>query len=521
MRVPYVVAAILLLVAISIIGMKFILWGYKYSLILPEQGYVLTVKMHFWDGEEGVRITTWLPASSINQKIENISFNNAGLSLHIDNLPEGTKATWEGLPLVDQDVISYRVTIRTQAVHYNLPDSIPIANPYNLPSIQKYLKATTTIQVNHPVITSLHDSLSPHSKNLIAHVKSFYNFVLNMENRPFKGTTDAVTAALLREASCNGKSRLLVALLRRSGIPARLVGGIILTPGRKRTAHQWVEVLINGIWVPFDPTNGHFAYLPANYLKLYSGDHPLFTFKQGIGFRYEFEIETITLPNRFFDQHLANHPLNAYTAWKAFQEYGISLSLLTVVLMLPLGALIISIFRNVIGMQTFGTFLPALIAAASVTTGLKYGLAGFLGIVVIVSLLYYPLEKWHITHNPRMSIMMTAVVSALLTSGLLAKIMGAEHISYLALFPVAVMTITAERMAQLIIEDGIAKTISVTLQTAIVIIVVYEVMTLRSLQSLFLAFPELYLVLISSGLILGRWTGIRLLEYWRFRHLAK
>lgn len=33
--------------------------------------------------------------------------------------------------------------------------------------------------------------------------------------------------------------------------------------------------------------------------------------------------------------------------------------------MLPLGALVVVLFRNVIGVPTFGTFLPALIAAAA------------------------------------------------------------------------------------------------------------------------------------------------------------
>ncbi len=520
MNFPRILAVIFALVAGLLIAAKFLLWGYQYEYLLPERGYVFTVKMAFWEENEAIRISTWLPDNDIRQHVDYITFDNVGISPNIVPTPYGIRAVWEGIPTSGSNTISYTATLRLKAITYNLPDSVSIRE-YSLPSVQEFLRETEVIQVNAPEIKLLHDSLAPPSSNLLDHVTAFYAYVASMENRPFKGTTDAVTAALLEEASCNGKSRLLVALLRRSGIPSRLVGGVILTSGNKRTAHQWVEVLMNGAWVPVDPTNRHFAGLPENYLKLYVGDQPLFTHKKGMSFRYEFDIQYRTLPNRFFAQHLTEHPFNAYKAWKAFQDNGIPLALLTIVLMLPVGAIAISIFRNVIGMQTFGTFLPALIAAASVTTGLSYGLIGFLVVIVLVSGLYYPLERWHITHNPRMSIMMVAVVSVLLASGWIAQQFGLSDITYLALFPVAVLTITAERMAQTIMEDGIKKALWITIQTALVIVVVYEIMTVRSLQSLFLAFPELYLLLVAVGLMLGRWTGIRLLEYWRFRHLLR
>ena len=39
------------------------------------------------------------------------------------------------------------------------------------------------------------------------------------------------------------------------------------------------------------------------------------------------------------------------------------------------------------------------------------------------------------------------------------------------------------------------------------------------LQSMFLAFPELLLVVIALNMWLGKWIGIRLMEFIRFRKL--
>jgi transglutaminase-like putative cysteine protease len=49
---------------------------------------------------------------------------------------------------------------------------------------------------------------------------------------------------------CRLAAALLVALCRARGIPARLVGGYLLW--RVPTEHYWAEVVIDGVWRPFD-----------------------------------------------------------------------------------------------------------------------------------------------------------------------------------------------------------------------------------------------------------------------------
>lgn len=44
----------------------------------------------------------------------------------------------------------------------------------------------------------------------------------------------------------------MLSLLRMEGIPARYVVGMMLGEG---ASHAWVEVLCNGYWYGFDPTN--------------------------------------------------------------------------------------------------------------------------------------------------------------------------------------------------------------------------------------------------------------------------
>jgi hypothetical protein len=311
-----------------------------------------------------------------------------------------------------------------------------------------------------------------------------------------------------------------VALARQSGLPSRLVGGIILEDGQKRTSHQWVEVYLNGFWIPFDALNGHFAYLPGNYLRLYQGDAFLFSHTPNINFDYAFTIKKRLVANPALMSELNSHPLNAYTAWQAFQKIGIPLDLLKIIIMLPLGALIVAIFRNVIGLQTFGVFLPALIAVASRETGLFWGLIAYLIVIALVAVIHFPLERWGMLYTPKLAIMLVGVVISFLVIASLGIQLEVYSIAYITLFPIVLITLTAERFARKITEEGLKAALSRTVQTMIVVIVAYFAMNSRSMESFFLAFPELFLVIIAVNIMLGKWIGLRLTEYARFRVFA-
>jgi transglutaminase-like putative cysteine protease len=58
----------------------------------------------------------------------------------------------------------------------------------------------------------------------------------------------------------------MIALLRMSGIPARYVVGMMMGEG---FSHAWVEALIDGEWIGFDPTND--KNVDDTYIKISNG----------------------------------------------------------------------------------------------------------------------------------------------------------------------------------------------------------------------------------------------------------
>ena len=187
--------------------------------------------------------------------------------------------------------------------------------------------------------------------------------------------------------------------------------------------------------------------------------------------------------------------------------------------MIPIGALVTVVFRNVIGLETFGTFLPALIAAASRETGLMWGLIGFVLIICITAVIRKGLDWLQLLHSPKMAVILAVVVWVMMTMTVVGVHFGLFELAQMTLFPIAILAITAERFAIMVEEQGYMKSLRIMLMTLIVIAAAYAVMSSLFLQSLFLAFPELLFVVMALNIWLGKWVGMRLMEFYRFRHL--
>lgn len=85
-----------------------------------------------------------------------------------------------------------------------------------------------------------------------------------------KGVTSVKTFA--EEAMCRGEgvcqdyAHIMISLLRMKGIPARYTVGMFVGEGE---THAWVEVLCNGSWYGYDPTNN--KKVDEEYIKISSG----------------------------------------------------------------------------------------------------------------------------------------------------------------------------------------------------------------------------------------------------------
>ncbi len=513
--------AVLVVLPLSLMGIKLFVLDYPLKGLIPTQSYQVELSMQVDGHGESINMETFLPRSDTRQTILQEQHANGVFVLNQRTEGENRIATWDATNVNGRQDIRYTVLVQSKTVQYVLPVDMPIPEEYPA-QLQQYLKAEEGIQVDSPLIKRRVDELMPNreARTLGESLTIIHRYLQDQfANRNFSGYTDALTALKLGEASCNGKGRLFVAMARHLNIPARLVGGYVMQGGSKRTSHQWIEAYVGGHWVPFDTINDHFAEIPANFLTLYYGDEVLFRHTSNINFQYRFNTVKKLVPRYEVQQELGDSIFNMINFYALFERVGISQDLLKVLLMIPLGAFVTVVFRNVIGIETFGTFLPALIAAAARESGLLWGLTGFILIIAITALIRKGLDWLQLLHSPKMAVILAVVVMVMMTMTVGGVQLGLFELAQMTLFPIAILAITSERFAIMVEEQGMANTMKLMLTTVVVIAAAYAVMSSLFMQSLFLAFPELLLVVMALNIWLGRWVGMRLMEFVRFRHL--
>jgi len=312
---------------------------------------------------------------------------------------------------------------------------------------------------------------------------------------------------------------LAVRVLSLAGITSRSVHGIRLEDQRKEAfIVHWLEYYDRETWNVFNPATGG-SELPNNYMGWWKGPEPLF-FAKGANDINAFVSVT---PN----QEAALN--SAIELGKIKQPFLLAFSLFSlplqtqavyrILLLIPLGIAILIILRNMIGLKTFGTFMPVLIGLAFRETQLLLGILMFILLVSAGMSIRLYMEHLKLLVIPRLAAVLIVVIILMIGSSILMHQLGLERGLSVALFPMVILTMTIERAAIVWEEMGAFETFVQAAGTIIAAAAAYMIMSIHYLEHLIFIFPELLIVLLAFTLLMGRYTGYRLLELIRFKSL--
>ncbi len=191
-------------------------------------------------------------------------------------------------------------------------------------------------------------------------------------------------------------------------------------------------------------------------------------------------------------------------------------------LMLPVVATVISFSRQVVGIKAFGLYVPLIITFAFLATGIKYGIIIFLLTLIVGTVMRFILRKIRLLYLPRMALTLIMITISIYVLFLIAIYLDKISFVQVAVFPVLILVILSEKFIATQIHRDNRVAIILTLETLILAIACYYLITWSSFQQFALNYP---LIIIGGSivinLLLGRWTGLRLTEYFRFKEVAK
>lgn len=200
---------------------------------------------------------------------------------------------------------------------------------------------------------------------------------------------------------------------------------------------------------------------------------------------------------------------------------GVDINTVYLILALPFIATLIAAFRQLIGIRSFGIYAPLVLTFVFWEMELKYGLAIFIVILLTGTIVRYILKNFRLLYLPRMAIVLTVISLAIL---LLLAVGGYFQRTGLATTPILAILILITLIEKFIstqVEKGFRMAAALSIETLIISIVGYYFIIWDVFREMVLNHPEYILFLFVINIFLGKWTGLRLREYFRFKDVIK
>lgn len=449
-----------------------------------------------------VKVQMYIPPLNQDFVSLNESFvsNNYGVSI---NRADGNRrVTWSARRASGPQTLYYRLVLTKRFSDDTIKAKGPIFRE--------------SISVEGPEKVAAEALLAPIRQHS-ADVETFIGETIKRVN----SSDDNAKTLLAGDASSNKKADIIELLLSIAHVPMDRVHTIRLSnEGGSQAPELWLRSFNGTEWLYFNPETGEKG-LPNDRLVWWTGSGELIKVDGAKKAKVSFNMNNSAM-NAIRLAKLTDENTNA-----GFLEYSLySLPLVTqqafqIILLIPIGVLVILVLRNLIGIQTLGTFTPVLISLAFRETQLGFGIVLFTIITTLGLSLRSYLEHLKLQMLPRLSVVLTFVVVLIAVISLFSHKLGLERGLSVALFPMVILTMTIERMSITWEERGGSHAIKVAIGTLLAASLAFLLMSIPQLAYFIFTFPAVLMILVGFMLAMGRYRGYRLTELFRFKAFLK
>lgn len=217
-------------------------------------------------------------------------------------------------------------------------------------------------------------------------------------------------------------------------------------------------------------------------------------------------------------------------AWNNFLQHairyavseGVPATTIVLVLLFPFVASLIAGSRHVIGLRGFGIYTPAVLAVAFVSTGILEGIIIFLAIVLAAVFAKRIFRRTKLSYLPRTALIIWAISLGILAALLMAPIFDLVTLMTVNIFAILILVLLSENFLDAQGRTKQAEAIALTIETIGLAALAALILKWEPMHKLVLLEPELLGVGIAAlNIIIGKFTGLRLSERFRFRTMIE
>ncbi len=465
-----------------------------------------------------------IPKSGPGQKVSDEKIRSKDYKVFVDANSDSNLATWSSKDAM-KGRISYSARIDIKPVHYK-----KIAKDYTETypkGLDQYLKIPELLPEDVESIMTLESAILEGSEDKTTLIRKIYYYV----EEEIQRNTDIKT---IHETLNTGKgsplikAKLFNLMARRKGVPSRIIV-LLRMPDLRQGEDSKLrftfanEVFLDNKWIPIDTNRGYFGERPDSFMVIHRNYDVVEKLISKKNVSYSIHAER-SLINKYNKAEFKKEVAQTDSIFSKFSLYRLPLPLQTIfmtILLIPVGTLVLSVARNIIGIPTFGIFTPILLTLFFNETSFGFGMM-FFGIVVLIGIgEKYVLDKFYLLAVPRLSIILTLVIMLMLGYSFFSvEITSISH-KHLAFFPIVIVTLIIERLSIMITEEGMVNTLKTLLGTIVCVVLVYSLYLISALEIFIFTNPELLFSIIGMLIIVGKYKGYRLSEFIRFRDLIR
>jgi hypothetical protein len=519
-----VTAGILAVTAVTVAGVRCCVLGDEVRLPVGPGSWKVTLVVQ--GISQGSRLTTSAPLDNARQHVSHEEFSSPQFTARGPDTthPERRSVAWTRLPGTADGPFrlhsEFQVTVNTTHPSGNPRES---HGPYAPPQPGEHLELDGLTDAEKQKLSDQARQVTIGHEAAADVTEALYRFVDGrIHTEPTVDDHPISPLECLRDQAgdSSAKARLLVALLRCRGIQARLVTGLTLAHGPEQRFHYWAEAWVQERWLSLCPCFHHFGKVPTTYLVFTYGDHLVQRpQRRARELTHAFLVERISAADP--DGGQAPPLRRFFRAVSLFRLPPAEQKLVEFLLLLPVAALVICVFRNLIGLNSFGTFAPALVGLAFRDLRSLPGLLVFASILLVGWIMRRVLDRYHLLQVPRIALMLTLIVVVLTGCIVAANCCDVAATRFISLFPMIILTGMVERFWTLETEDGTVASFRTLFNTLFICGVIALVVGTPFVVRQLFRFPETLGLLMACQLLIGRYTGYRVLELLRFRDFLK
>jgi len=501
-RPALLLAVALLILSFALISYRVLRLKYPIFPAAPAKVWQLSMDATVKGGEKETTVMIGLPSRQRGVLVVDEDIHPGTLNFNLLRNGPNQIGVWSGYVSPRGEVIRYSSTIQVKPQEL-LKTKPPSLGPYPNDVGEMEQKLATRLVAKW-------DSLpqTERLRNIAAAVNGFWG-----APSPDAQELQAWSAFQNKQ----GRVLASLALLRAAGLTAQVVEGLPLAETVANATVTWIEVWTGKGWETLHPEKGEIYKKPVPQLPLTTGGYPAtrtihgelsqvrWTLTRQIISQWRMQFERIMHSDRWLDR------------WSLFRLPDEFQTTFRILMLVPIGALMICLLRNIIGLPTFGIFLPVLMALAFRNTGLAYGLGIFWGVVLIGYVVRRRIDKLRLLLVPRLSVILTLVIICITGFALLGNKFDLREFMAVGLLPFVILTMTIERFFVITEEAGVREGLWMATGSAGVAVITYKILQFEPLQLTFFVYPELLFAVAAVQVLIGRYTGYRLLEIFRFR----